>query len=328
MKARMIVMWLFFVSFPYQCLGNADSYSADEKRMRIIVDSDANNELDDQHAIAYVLLNRGSFELEGITVNKTSGGGSIKQHAAEAERVVKLCGLFPRVRVYEGASGNFEEIRNRLDQTLFDGCQAINFIIERARAKSARKLVILAIGKLTNVGLALCKAPSIGARIRLVWLGTNYPDPGEYNLENDTSVVNYVLRSGIDFELAVVRYGKNSGAAAVQVSVDEIRTHMKGMGPRISYKVSGRHGGEFDCFGDYSINLFEQVKEEYRSLYDLAAAAIVKNPRWAKRTVIHAPRFENGKWIEQQNDPRQLIIWENFDRDGILRDFYQTMNLR
>jgi purine nucleosidase len=80
-------------------------------KTRIIVDSDANNELDDQHAIAYVLLNPGSFDVEGITVNKTFGGGGIRQHAEEAERVVKLCGRSPQVRVYEGATGSFEEIR-------------------------------------------------------------------------------------------------------------------------------------------------------------------------------------------------------------------------
>jgi len=298
------------------------------ERTRIIIDSDANNELDDQHAIAYVLLNPGTFDVEGITVNKTFGGGSIREQAEEAERVVKLCGRSPGVGVYEGATGGFREIRGNLDRQSFDGSAAVNFIIERAEARDSRPLVILAIGKLTNVGLALVRQPAIGKRIRIVWLGSNYPDPGEYNFENDTAAVNYCLGIRVPMEIATVRYGASTGTAAVQASVDEIRARMKGKGPRIAQKVTGRHGGEFECFGDYSIDLFEHVSEKTRSLYDMAAAAIVKNPAWSDAVVIHAPRFQDGRWIEQPANPRTIVIRENFDSAKIMRDFYATMDGR
>ncbi|HXX64255.1 MAG TPA: nucleoside hydrolase [Bacteroidota bacterium] len=289
------------------------------------MDSDANNELDDQHAIAYVLLNPSIFQVEGITVNKTFGGGDINMQAAEAERVVTLCGLSQTVRVYKGATGDFDAIRDSVTRSQFDGSDAVNFIIDRAKAPGGR-LVILAIGKLTNVGLAVRKDPSIAGNVRLVWLGTNYPDPGEYNFENDTSVVKFLLRSNLEFEVAVVRYGKPSGTAAVQVSVDDIRSHMRGKGPHIPRKIPGRNGGEFECFGDYSIDLFEHVKEQYRSLYDMAAAAIVKNPQWAHKLVIPAPKFENGRWADQPSNPRQVVLWENFSRDPIVEDLFRTMN--
>jgi inosine-uridine nucleoside N-ribohydrolase len=297
-------------------------------RLRIIIDSDANNELDDQHAIAYVLLNPERFSVEGITVNKTFGGGGIEEHAEEAERVVKLCGRSPAVRVYKGATGNFDSIRGDLAHREFDGSPAVDFIIRRAHADGSRPLVILAIGKLTNVGLALCKDPSIGSRIRIVWLGSNYPDPGEYNFENDTSVVNYVLTLSVPFEIATVRYGKPTGTAAVQASVDEIRSAMRGKGPHPGVNVVGRHGGEFSCFGDYSIDLFEHVSEKCRSLYDMAAAAVVKDPSWADSVVIHAPVFRNGRWVDRPENPRMIVIRENFDRGKIMHDFYRTMDQR
>ena len=47
-------------------------------RIPVIVDTDANNELDDQHALAYVLLNGDTFDVEGVTVNATRGGGDIR----------------------------------------------------------------------------------------------------------------------------------------------------------------------------------------------------------------------------------------------------------
>ena len=40
------------------------------QKTKILFDTDANNELDDQHALAYLLFNGQDFEVEGITVNK------------------------------------------------------------------------------------------------------------------------------------------------------------------------------------------------------------------------------------------------------------------
>ncbi|HEX7572869.1 MAG TPA: nucleoside hydrolase, partial [Bacteroidota bacterium] len=77
-----------------------------------------------------------------------------------------------------------------------------------------------------------------------------------------------------------------------------------------------------------SIDLFEHVKEKSRSLYDMAAAAIVKNPGWADSVVIHAPRFRNGRWVDHPENPRTVVIWENFDSEKIMRDFYRTMDQR
>ncbi len=63
------------------------------QKLRVLVDTDANNELDDQHALAYLLFNGGVFDVEGITVNTTRGGGDISQQVAEARRVLTLCTL-------------------------------------------------------------------------------------------------------------------------------------------------------------------------------------------------------------------------------------------
>jgi hypothetical protein len=51
-------------------------------------------------------------------------------------------------------------------------------------------------------------------------------------------------------------------------------------GPKSDTEITGRHGGTFTSFGDYSANLFEHA-EMYgnppsRSLFDMAAVAILK----------------------------------------------------
>lgn len=304
--------------------------AATAEKIRVILDTDANNELDDQHAIAYLLFNGHVFEVEGITVNRTRAGGDVHQHYAEAARVVELCGLKDRIRVYLGADGEFNDIKGRLDRPDFDGAEAVNLIIERARKESNRRLVLLPVGKLTNIALALAKAPDIASKVRVVWLGSNYPEPGEYNQVNDEPSLNYILETGVDFEIAIVRYGKPSGTDAVRATLEEIGRIMPGKGPQVDPPVTGRHGGRFSNFGDYAVSLFENIElhgdPPSRALFDMAAVAIVKNPEWASAATQPAPILKEGKWVDRPDNSRRIILWENFDRQAIMNDFYDSMS--
>jgi len=297
----------------------------ESSKIRVILDTDANNELDDQHAIAYLLLNGDVFDVEGITVNRTSNGGDIDEQYAEAVRIVKLCDVYPDMKVLKGASTSYQEIKDHLQEPDFDGAEAVNFMIERAHADEDRTLVLLAVGKITNVALALAKDPTIAGHVRVVWLAANYPNYGEYNLVNDTTAVNPMMTFDVPFEIAIVRYGQPSGTAAVTATMDEIRSIMPGKGPHVSIPVTGRHGGSFTNFGDYSVNLFEVTGQDERALYDMAAAAIVKDQTWAQRVEIGAPLLLEGQWIDRPDNPRKIIIWENFDKVKIMEDFYESM---
>ena len=237
-----------------------DSALAAPEKIRVILDTDANNELDDQHAIAYMLFSGEAFDVEGITVHRTRNGGGLDMHLAEARRVVRLCGMDGVISVTPGADKNFDEIKEQLDRPDFDGAEAVNLIIRRAHASDDRPLVLIPIGKLTTVALALAKDPSIAPKIRIVWLGSNYPERGEYNQDDDESSLNYILNTEADFGIALVRSGKPTGTAAVVAVLEDIQRNMPGTGSRIDPPVTGRHGGEFSCFGDYSVSLFSNIK--------------------------------------------------------------------
>ena len=297
-------------------------------RIRILLDTDANNEIDDQHAIAYLLLSGEPFCVEGLTVNRTNNGGDIEAQALEAERIVRLCTLHPRLAVTHGASASFQKITPQLNEPNFDGHAAVNLIIERAEIASESKLLLVAIGKLTNVALALKKAPQIAKNVKVVWLGSNYPDSGEYNLENDPEAVNFVLDTEVEFEIVVVRYFESSGTGAVRVTLQDLREKVAGCGPP-SLPVMGRNGGVFTCFGDYSVDLLEHVRMSgtppSRALYDMAALAIIKNSAWAQTREIAAPMLHGMEWIDRPQNPRKIVIWEHFDRSAILSDFFSTM---
>ncbi len=299
------------------------------EKLAVIFDTDANNELDDQHALAYLFSNRDYFDIKAVTVNATRNGGDIEGHYDEAERIMKLFNVRQEIPLLKGANKSFLEIKDNLGNSAFDGFKAVDFIISEAKKHATEKLVVIAVGKLTNLALALQKEPSIAAYIRLVWLGANYPDPGEYNLEDDIPSMNYVLKTNIEFEMVTVRYGKPSGTDAVKVTQEEVNKNMPGLGPKIDSPILGRHGGSFHNFGDYSVNLFAHIDYHgdppSRSLFDMAAVAIVKNPNWAQASTIPCPIMVDKNWVKQPENTRKITIWENFDAENILADFYATL---
>ena len=148
-----ILSLLIILSIASSC--NNDNSSLSDSGIPVIFDTDANNELDDQHALAYLLLNDQTFNVLGVTVNATNNGSEINAHVEEAQRVVDLVGWKEKTPVIKGANGNFTEIRDQLNQEVYDGYEAVDFIIREAMKKRKEPLVLLPVGKLTNVALAL-----------------------------------------------------------------------------------------------------------------------------------------------------------------------------
>jgi inosine-uridine nucleoside N-ribohydrolase len=337
-QALLAICPLFVFLCAISCADKTNKESADQafeaekapKKIKLIFDTDANNELDDQHALAYLLLNGDVFDLKGITVNATFNGKGIQGHYDEAERIMQLCNLKNAVPLLKGAEGNFGTIAEDFDPSHFDGREAVDFILEETRRDT---LIVVAVGKLTNIALALKKDPTFAQRTKIVWLGSNYPEPGEYNQDNDTLSMNYVLNSSIPFEMVTVRYGKPSGTDAVAVTKDEINTKMPGLGPVATEPITGRHGGTFTTFGDYSINLFEHIFDHInhegtknsRPLFDMVALAILKDNTWAEQRSVPAPVLINNRWVARPNNPRKIGVWENFDKAAILDDFFGTL---
>lgn len=295
-------------------------------KINVIFDTDANNELDDQHALAYLLLNGDTFNVNSVTVNATYNGGDIKGHYDEALRVMKLCNLNHEIPLLKGANGSFAEITSAWNPDNFDGQEGVDQILEATEQDS---IIIVSVGKLTNIALALKKDPSFAERTKIVWLGSNYPEPGEYNQDNDTIAMNYVLNSTIPFEMVTVRYGKPSGTDAVKVTKEEINQKMPGLGPIAKESIIGRHGGSFSTFGDYSVSLFEYIDYHgdppSRPLFDMVAVAILKNKSWGEPKLIPAPILINNEWIERPDNQRKITVWENFKKEEILEDFYNSL---
>ena len=333
---RLLFLSALFIAISISCTQQKKSEITTTSQLGlipVIIDTDANNELDDQHAMAYLFFNDGLFDMRGVTVNATLSGGEIDKHLQEANRIMKLCAVPDEVPLFAGANDRFENIRHNLMNDEFDGHAAVDFLIKEARKERKKTLVLLPVGKLTNIALALEKAPDIKSKVRIVWLGSNYPEKGEYNQDNDVPALNYILEQDVTFEVVTVRYGKPSGSDAVKATLTQIENNMPGAGPQVE-PVVGRHGGSFTNFGDYSVELFVNSKmygdPPSRALFDMVAVAILKNPDWGEQYTIPAPTLSiiDESWVERPENPRQVVIWENFNKAAIMSDFYTVMKER
>ncbi len=339
-KNKIIYVSTFFAVFAmFFIVGCCEQPNKEETRkVHVIYDTDANNEVDDQFALAYMLFNGDYFVVEGVTVNATSSPdgysnySKVEWHYDEAKRVMQLCSVWDKILLYTGAQNSFEEIKNHIEDQKFDGHEAVDFIIEQAMKPREDRLVLLSVGKLTNIALALKKEPRIAEKVRIVWLGSNYPRPGEHNQDWDIPSMNYILDVDVPFEMVTVRYGNPSGTSAVMVAKTEVNRRMPGTGPKLSEPVTGRHGGEFYYWGDYAVELYNKYESHMwgdpkgRALFDMAAVAILKNSDWAENYCHPAPVFTDGQWVERPENKREITIWEWFDIYAIPADFFETMH--
>ncbi|SEJ56136.1 Inosine-uridine preferring nucleoside hydrolase [Cyclobacterium xiamenense] len=328
--------------------------AAAQEKMRIILDTDAMAEVDDQHALAYALFSGDHFEVEGITVNRGSdyperterrpyfGTVTIDDHYKEAVNMARMCASSD-VPVLKGPAGNYRQIKGDSNHSTFDGSGAVNFIIERAHAPSDRPLHIYAMGNLTNVALALLKDPTIAPKIEIWWMGTEWPQ--NYACNNhagDLDAVDALLANPQNVAFNIIPWPHKG------VTFAEIKGKMTGRGPRVSPAVPGLRGEgpDFASFGDYSVHLFDKFvgarqKEHGRSLLDMVGLAALKNnvgeftpyemgaPSFvveeASQTGSQAHRYP-GTWVENADNPRRVTMWRDPNRDAVYTDFFNTMD--
>ena len=310
----LIPVWLTFVT---QVSGQDN-----DKRIPVILDTDAAHGVDDQHAIAYLIYSQDVFDIKGMTSNATDGT-TIETDHRELENVIKMCDAWGDFPVAKGVSGRFKDIRNHLNDPDFDGKAAVDLIIQQAHANKNGKLVLIPIGMLTNIALAMEKDPTIIPKIKVFWLGSPYPcwwvDP---NQGSDMDAANYLFNSEVEFWIAPVCEGGNE----VMVSKEEINTIMPGKGLHVDPPVEAR-GKSFTNFGDYSVELFKMVNKPARPLYDISPIASLKNPGFSQQDSVVAPLINKNHdgWAVRPGCARMVTLFRHYDSDAVMADFWKTM---
>lgn len=163
------------------------------KKVRVIIDTDAYAEGDDQFAIVHALLTP-KFDVVGIIAEHFGKNNSMQKSYDEIIRILTLMGLEDRVPVFKGAE---DPLVDRNTARISEGA---NFIIEEALKVDERPLFVLNIGAITNLASAYLISPNIQDKLLAVWIGGGpYPfGHMDFNSANDINAVNVIMSSSIE----------------------------------------------------------------------------------------------------------------------------------
>ena len=123
------------------------------RRTRVIINTDAKNEADDQFAIVHALLTP-SFELHGLIpahFGTTKSATSLQDSHDEVMLLLRLMGLEGKVKVADGAAAAIP------DTTSPARSPGAELIIEQALRDDPRPLHVAFLGPLTDMASAILR---------------------------------------------------------------------------------------------------------------------------------------------------------------------------
>jgi purine nucleosidase len=162
----------------------------------VILSTDVGNEIDDQWAIAYLLVNP-AFDVLGIVSAHAPSLPAPSAHATFEilrDEVERRLGMVMHPPLFEGSSLPLADKKTPRSNA------GVDFIIESSkRFAKDRRLVVLTIGAATDVASAILEDPSIADRISVVAMGFRNLNEGgkEYNVENDPKAWQAILDSDV-----------------------------------------------------------------------------------------------------------------------------------
>lgn len=286
-------------------------------RVRVVLDTDTFNEIDDQFALVQMMLSMDRLDVEAIYAapfmndRASSAGEGMELSYDEIHRLLERIDTNPEGLVYRGVTEyvGFDKIAREAD--------AVTHMIERARAGSAEDpLYIIAIGAISNVASALLKAPDIIDRVVVIWLGGNELDwprefkkNAEFNLKQDIGGAQVLFDCGVPVVL-VPAMGVTSHLIS---NVPEIEKYVEPCG-EIGAFLAMR-------FKEYSDNHVGWTKE----IWDMAAVAWLLDPEWTPSILMPTPVLTNdiGWARDETRHTMRYVAW--VDRDAILQDFFSKL---
>ena len=184
------------------------------KRQKIIIDTDPGQ--DDAVAILLALASPQELELLGVVA--VAGNVPLSHTSNNARKVLELGGR-PDIPVYAGCRRPM--MRSPRTAEYVHGPTGLNgpdlpapkmplekqhgvdWLIDTIMAHPPGEIILCTLGPLTNIGMALVKAPDIATRIkRIVMMGGGYFEAGnvtpaaEFNVYVDPEAADVALRSG------------------------------------------------------------------------------------------------------------------------------------
>ncbi len=280
--------------------------------VRMVLDTDTYNEIDDQFALTYALLSPERVRLEAVYAAPFQNGlastpaQGMSRSYDEIVRLLTLLGRSPEGVAYTGATAWMDGPEQPVQSPAADD------LIARALADRPDPLYVVAIAAPTNVASALLIAPEIAARIVAVWLGGNagyWPTAAEFNLDQDLHASRVLFDAGVP----LVHVPCLPVADHLITTLPEIERFVKGRGPIGDYLHEVYAACEADHFG------------RSRVIWDLGPVAWLVNPAWADSALVHSPILTAQRtW---SHDPHRHLIREvrSVQRDMVFGDLFRKL---
>ncbi|WP_337913953.1 nucleoside hydrolase [Cohnella zeiphila] len=281
--------------------------------IRMVLDTDTFNEIDDQFALAYTLLSKERIRLEAIYAapfhNELSDGpkDGMEKSYDEIVRILERMGESAEGFVFRGSERYLPGPQEPVDSEA-----ARDLVAKAMAAPDDEPLYVVAIGAITNIASAILLEPRIIEKIVVVWLGGHalwWNDATEFNLKQDAAGAQVLLDCGVPLVLIPV-LGVSSHLAT---TLPEIEAHVRGKG----------------AIGDFLAERYASVVKDHfgrsRVIWDISTIAWLLNPDAVPTELVHSPVLtERLTW--SRDTSRHLIRCATYvHRDAVFQDLFRKL---
>ena len=278
--------------------------------VRLIVDADTGNEVDDLYAITIALIEP-RLEIVGITSAQWhTHPNAPKDTVGESQRLnEKILSLMGMGQIPHPEGANLAMVNMLRPQP----SDAAEFIIEQALATpEGEKLNVAVLGPATNLASAVLMAPEIIPRITANYLGFwHHPETGtwnkrEFNTNNDPNAVNLLINtSGLEFHVMTA-----STSQRLVFDKVEVDRHLKGKGGIGDLLVN-----RWESFDRY----WQKTDKEKRhwTMWDVAIIIALANPELAGQSKVQSP---------YDNLDRPIYAYTSINVEGMKGRFWKLLD--
>ncbi len=283
------------------------------EKVRMVLDTDTYNEIDDQFAVVYSLLSPEKLDVEAIYAapfynsRSTGPANGMEKSYEEILRLLDRMEISSDNFVFRGSTNYLSNFENP------QKCAAVTDLIEKAMQPNKDLLYVVAIGAITNITSAILLEPEIINRIVVVWLGghaLHWKDTNEFNLQQDILASQLVFDCGVP----LVHIPCMGVTSHLLTTVSEMEKYVKGKGK----------------IGDYLFEIFKNFNENHfawsKVLWDIATIAYLINDSFVSTKIVYSPVLTNQKtWNFDKS--RHLIRSANMvNRDLIFQDLFTKLS--
>lgn len=282
-------------------------------KVRMVLDTDTYNEVDDQFALAYALKSPEKLAVEAVYAAPFHNGRSsgpadgMEKSYDEIQRILNLMDVPSDGFVYRGSTGYLTDA-----QTPQHSEAARDLVTRALRCGEDDLLYVVAIGAITNVASAILMEPRIIEKIVVVWLGGHafhWPHTKEFNLRQDLHASRLVFDSSVPL---------------IHIPCCGVTTHLLTTIPELEHYLMGK-----SKLGTYLTDIVRGYTNDphgwSKVIWDIATIAWLINPDWVPSTLVHSPILTDQiTWSFDAN--RHFIRSANFiDRDQVFRDVFKKL---